>query len=261
MKIDDVRRFALLLVLTILCAAAVLFSGGILRTLAAVLLVFVLPGYTILAAWFPEQRTLASTWVLFSIMVSAAVTGLGGLLLHFTLGLNTSSWVVWLTTIIVIHSGIAFVRQYKGLPNYERGIPGFHWGQIALIVVGMIVVFGAIAVARQGILAQSRASFTQLWIVPDEVEPELRVRIGVRNLENEAMAYRLVVITGSEPISEQNLMIETGQVWEGWLPVDANTAQPIRVNLYRLDRPQEIYRSVTQWTYPPGIEGDADITR
>lgn len=252
MKIDDVRRFALLLVLTILCAAAVLLSGGILRTLAAVLLVFVLPGYTILAAWFPERRSLASTLILFTIMVSAAVTGLGGLLLHFTLGLNTGSWTILLSTIIVIHSGIAFVRQSKGFPNYEQKIPGFHWGQVTLIVVAVIVVFSAIAVARQGMLAQSRASFTQLWIVPDEVE--LRVRIGVRNLENEDMVYRLVVITGSEPISEQNLMIEAGQVWEGWLPVDANTTQPIRANLYRLDRPQEIYRSVTRWTYPPGID-------
>ena len=44
-----------LLLLTVLAVAAIFETSGVLRSLASVLLVFVLPGRAFLAAWFPKR--------------------------------------------------------------------------------------------------------------------------------------------------------------------------------------------------------------
>ncbi len=249
MQLDNTRRFLILLLLTVLSTAAISFGGGILRTAAALLMIFALPGYAVLAAWFPDRIDNPANRVLFTIILSATLTGLGGLVLHFTLGIQSVTWVLWLAALTIIHGGIAFVRGARRRLTFSDTDPfePLNGKQIVVIGAAVLIAFGAINIARTGVIEQPRPGFTQLWLLQDAADPENRVRIGIHNQENAHLVYRLVLSAGSVPITDEEVIIEAGQTWESWLPISADTMQPIRADLYRLDQPNHVYRSAEVW--------------
>lgn len=121
------RHFDLILVLG-LADIAVLgpllgWNAGPLRIICGLLLVILLPGYTVMRAVFPTGSLGASERVFLSIGLSLAITSLGGLILNATWwGLREWSFLLVLAGITVGASVIAALRlcNCSGIANLNK---------------------------------------------------------------------------------------------------------------------------------------------
>lgn len=235
-----------LLALSIAAAAIVFEDAGILRTLMATLLIFVLPGFSTLMAWFPDRAAKAPDNILLSIALSLAITGIGGIVLNFLPGgLQAQTWALWLSGITVFNAGAVLLRDIRKGDTFTIGNElAFRFPQIILLVLAGALVFGALAVARTGVIEQPRPSFTQLWLLEDTETNTMR--LGLRNEEHEPLTYWLVVEQDGLPLQTYyDLQVGMGEVWETTIPLPANSAAPVEANLYLADAPQDVYRHVS----------------
>jgi uncharacterized membrane protein len=239
------------LALTLFAVAAIFGANGILRSLMAVLLVFVLPGRTLLAAWFPRRLAEAPGNILLTIILSIALTVMGGLLLNLLpSGLEAQTWALWLGGITLVNGVIALLRTAR--PSDQPvpiATPALRPGQALMIALASLMLVGAISLARGGVLSQPRPGFTQLWILP-AAEPE-GIQVGVQNEEGMPLTYWLVIRQGETPVQAYyDVEVETGGTWNITVPLSPDmwsVGQPIDAQLYRADQPDNVYRSVTLW--------------
>src|SRR5262245_6072946 len=92
----------ILIIFLTLVAAAVILSGAqnVIRVMFALPLVFIYPGYTVVAAMFSQSAFRFETHLVFAIALSIALTVLTGLALNFTpWGLQTVTWLLVLMAI------------------------------------------------------------------------------------------------------------------------------------------------------------------
>jgi hypothetical protein len=219
------------------------------RAILALPLVLFAPGYAIAAAAFPAGRLGAAERLLFSLGASLAVGALAGLLLHWTtLGLRPAAWAVTLGNITLVASLIALVRRWRQpagdpaprAPNLTA-VPG------ALLGLAVLLVAGALLIARAGALQQRETGFTQLWVLPDSAAKEESVRLGVSNREPGQIGYRLLVTASGTIIgSWSRITLGPDEQWETTvvLPTAQPTAATVEAVLYRLDAPETAYRRV-----------------
>jgi len=242
---------SLFLTITVLAVAAALETTGLPRVFASALLVFVLPGRAILAAWFPHRLADAPGSFLLVGLMSIAATATGGLLLNLLpQGLQPQTWALWLGGITIFNGAVALLLSIRErAPSSGWQGLAIHPGQVLTILLAGVIVAGALLVARGGALDQPRPGFTQFWMVPGETPAS--VQIGVKNEEGEAVPYRLVVLQGKTTIqTSYEELLGSGASWTAIisLPADAGTtSQPIEAQLYRIDKPDSVYRNVTLW--------------
>lgn len=244
------------LALTAFTVAAIFETGGLVRGLMSVLLVFVLPGRALLAAWFPHRLAQTPENILLTIIASIAVTTIGGLLLNLLpVGLVTQTWVMWLGGVAAINTVIALLRALRAPGEVAAGNAAIlRPAQALLMVAAVVIVVGGMVVARGGALSQPRAGFTQLWMLPASTADA--ISIGVRNEEGVPVTYRLVVRQGEATIQDRDaILIEPAQSWSLTVPLPLETLGaelPIEARLYRTDQPNSVYRSVTLWLAETG---------
>src|SRR5262249_28650800 len=140
------------------------------RVLFAIGLVFVFPGYTIVAAMFSHHPFRMETHIVFAIALSVAIAVMSGLLLHFTpWGLQPTSWLIMLAFITLFACAMGIIRRSFS-PWFTSVYFQFHvnWFQAALSGLAVVLTAAAIMVARNGVLNQPNNNFTQLWMLPPE---------------------------------------------------------------------------------------------
>ncbi len=244
----------LIIVLTAVTIFLIYYGYGnpVSRTLLALPLVLFLPGYTALAAINPRTTLRRPEFILLSIGMSLAVTGLLGLLLNWTSsGLQTQSWSVALGgfTLIACLIGLTRRREILLVPSSPFSI-GLDWTQQMLVGLAVVIAAAAFIIARQGALQQPTIPFTQLWLFPpDEARPH-SVRLGIHNQESATLTYRLKLVNDDQVIQEWDPVdLKSGEKWEVTveLPEQINAAQPLEALLYRQDSPGVIYRQVLVW--------------
>ena len=222
---------------------------GSARALVALPLVLFVPGYALVAAAFPAGRLGTIERLLFSLGASLAVAALAGLLLHWTaLGLRPAAWAVALGNITLVASLIALVRRWRQ-PAGDTGqrSAGMTLAQGGLLGLAVLLVAGAVVIARDGAIQQRATGFTQLWVLPDSAAQADSVRLGVSNREPGEIGYRMLVTASGTIIgSWPRITLGPGEQWEATLALP--TAQPaaatVEVLLYRLDVPETAYRRV-----------------
>lgn len=251
MKIRRPVLEILLLALTEIAFAAIFVGSGLPRTLAAGLLMFVLPGCAILAAWFPRLLANAPANILFTVTLSLAAAAIGGLVLNFLpVGLTAQTWALWLGGIALLNTLLAALRDFRARNN-ELVVSGlsFRLGQVLLFVLAGTLVYSAVSLARTGAIEEPRPGFTQLWMI--QTGSDSAAQLGFRNEENRPVTYWLVVQRGGTPIQAYyDLSLDSGATWETTLelmPNDTESQQPFVALLYQADQPQRVYRSVTLW--------------
>ena len=139
------------------------------RALVALPLVLFAPGYALVAAAFPASRLGTIERLLFSLGASLAVAGLAGLLLHWTaLGLRPAAWAVALGNLTLVASLIALVRRWRqpASDTVQRSA-GMTLAEGGLLGLALLLVAGALLIARDGAIQQRATGFTQLWVLPD----------------------------------------------------------------------------------------------
>lgn len=232
-------------------------SSGLPRTVAALLLVYFLPGWSILAAWLPDSLDRPLTRLLFSVFLSAAMTAIGGLILNNTSGgLQASSWTRWLGSITLLHLSIAFVRlvlyprtirTVPLMPSLSFNRPGRIFAFSLWVLAGTAALFvtaGALTFARASAQNAPSEGFTQLWALPTDMPHQISV--GVQNEEGHSIDYRLVI--SRYPLSGPfAIVLNDGESWETTINLVPSANAPIEISLYRLDQPGTPYRSVQVW--------------
>jgi hypothetical protein len=244
----------IVIALAVAAGVVVLLDGpALLRSLLTLPLVFFLPGYALLAALFPADELETPARLLMGVALSLALVAVGGLVLHFSgLGLQSTSWLFVLVGISGAGCGVAWVRR-RSLPV---GLAGFH--PVGLTPVQLLLVAGAlglavaaVGIARSGVLAQPRAGFSELWMMPASSAPtrDPSVKIGVTNQEGMAVRYGLVILDQDDRVLTSWDVIDLGPGghWQTTyaLPSTIPPLERVEARLYRADAPDSVYRRVS----------------
>lgn len=233
--------------LNVLWALLPFHSIPVIGIILALPLVLVLPGYTLTEALFTTRSLNASERFVFGLGLSLAITVLGGFVLNLLPGgLQPTSWAVLLGLFIGVFALVAAYRRQRAVVNALRPLrfrltiyQGLLFA-LATIVVILSVLF-SVASAEQ----QRYPGFTQFWMLP--AGQSCAVRLGVHSFEATPAAYRVTMtINTTQTNTWSSVMLAPQAEWEQLVPVPLGSAQHVSVEaqLYRLDKPQTLYRKV-----------------
>lgn len=247
------HRLSNLVVVVVIAAisgAMVLLLPGTqtVRLVAALPLLFFLPGYAITAALFPKRSLGIPEQVLLSVGVSMAVVIVGSFILHWTpWGLQARSWVGLLFSVILAASLLAAKRWQKtgpvtGTPlNFTLDIR-----QGLLLGLAALVIAAAVVLARTPLPPQGVQGYTQLWILPASDGNPDTMRVGISSMEFTPTEYSLRVLLDGEVVQEwSTIQLQPGEKWETNAILPESSTGKVEAVLYRLDAPNDIYRRVT----------------
>ncbi|MDQ2787901.1 MAG: DUF1616 domain-containing protein [Chloroflexota bacterium] len=247
-----VRKQIDLIIVLVLAAAGVTAACTDLHAMAirgplAVLLIAVLPGYTILRAVRLQDAGFPAR-VLLILGISVALTGLGGFVLNETpWGLQARSWAVLLGGVTAIAAIIALVRRDNRAPIRPRARPAPHahlWKarHTILLVMALCVVTSAATVAYLGASHQPRNGFTQLWMTPEPSAGPTALRLGIDSEELTATQYRLDLSIEGQVVQEWSVpTLKPHDQWQT-IVIVPNGSGTVEATLYRADAPNQVYR-------------------
>ena len=243
----------------------------IIGIMLAVPLVFVLPGYTLTQVLFRkrspdpltdtaknlilqprlkiDQPVSAVDYIIFSLGLSLAIDVVMGFILNvFPMGLQLQSWTISLGLLTTVFALLATYRRRGDRVKYQRRsrprITIYEY-----IVLGLAIVEAFVAVWFSAIRpSQPQPSFTQFWMLPStQANNSCAVQIGVRSYETTSVTYRIMVMAnGAQLTSWPSFILGTQQEWDRSVSVTPAATGSIFVDarLYRLDKPETIYREV-----------------
>lgn len=246
----------LLIALATIVAAAILWLDpqiGFIRPLLSLFLIVIL-GHTTLLSWGTGLRLRGAVWGLMTIILGIAIVTMGGIILNFTpWGLQLHSWIAFIAGITLIQVLIALIRrpaESTTVPN--TSIRSWHFEikpmQFVMLLLAVAITGASVMVARTGVLGQPKTTFSQLWMIANA---DNQINLGIKNEEQQAVSYRLVVQQGSTVIYEYpSLLLQANETWQGVLDIDEErvvTEIPVEAVLYRADEPNQAYRTVSLW--------------
>ncbi len=224
-------------------------STLVVRLVAALPLLFLLPGYAITSALFPKRSLGIPEQLLFSVGISIAVVIVGGFALHWTpWGLQAGSWVALLFSVTLVASLVADTRWQRTAPI--SGMPlnfALDSRQGLLLGLAALVITAAIVLARTPLPPQAIQGYTQLWILPASDKDPGAVRVGISSMEFTPTEYRLQIMVDDQVLQEwPTLQLGPGEDWETsvLLPKNSSHTRIVKALLYRQDDPSVVYRRV-----------------
>ncbi len=266
--------------LTILYAFLPVYHNTIVGTILAIPLIFVLPGYAMTEVLFRQQQTIPawgrfgstdtllkrrtltnSDRFILSLSLSIVVDiGSGFILNLLPIGLHAVSWAVFLsllTIVLVLLALLLRLHKYQTERSAQPSVQaseqvsrtervnfralGLFW--LALVVALFSLLYSAFSADQQ-----PRAGFTQLSIVPPtQSEQQCVVQLSVRSFEATSVSYRLnLSVNGKTAQIWASIVLAPHQQWNQAVQVVLNPQEDayVKAELYRLDRPETVYRSV-----------------
>lgn len=223
------------------------------RTVFALPLCFVLPGYGVVAAVFGSRRPHGAQLLMLVLALSFATLVLGSLVLDLPHGLRAGPWTALLAGIALAAYAIAWRRRdplEAAVPSVARLRPGA--GNVLLLGFACVAVVSALVLSQVPLSASHAVGYTELWMTGPEKSSQLR--IGVLSAEQHVTAYRLEVRIASMAPTIIDLTLNPAQQEEFALPVPSSVAgrQPeAQALLYKVGAPG-VYRSATA-RLPPDI--------
>jgi Protein of unknown function (DUF1616) len=198
-------------------------AGTVLRTLAGLPLVLILPGYALSPLIVPSRPPSLGPLLWRSMWVaglSLAVTVLGGLLLNLTPpGLTRVTWTISLSAVTLLALAVsAWLRRRPSSQDrsaQERAIPRTRPG--TRIAAGYAAAALAISGTAVGLAIASAGwrhspGFAQLWLVPARNTPD--ASLGVRSGYSDAETFHLVVRSGLDAVLSWDFTLGSGQTWQ-----------------------------------------------
>ncbi len=213
-------------------------------------LVFVLPGYTLTEALFRKRLLETSHHLVLSIGLSLAIDILGGLILNLLpIGLKGISWAVLLGLLTTIFSLlVGYLRRRTPmngvrLPRLRLTLyEGVLFG-LAAIVIALSILYDATGLAQE-----PHPGFTQLWMLPAaQSGKSCAVQLGVRSFESTSVTYRITMtMNGTQVTTWPAVVLAPQGEWDRLVPILPTAADAVSIEgrLYRLDKPQAVYREV-----------------
>jgi uncharacterized membrane protein len=244
--------FDLALILIFNAAAVIIFFVPVegitpARSITGLALIFFIPGYALLTAFFPRKADITHVErVAFSLVLSIIIVGGTSLLASYTsLGLRAAPVVAVVSIFVLVTTISAYVRR-RSLPVEERfavSVPrisgvnrALPWGKLdgklekTLAIVLVLVSLVALTATIYLVAAPTGGeAYTAFYILgPDgkaqDYPSQFRlgeaksVIVGVSNHEQRAMDYTLVTTlngnASSSTLSAENLHLANDETWE-----------------------------------------------
>lgn len=232
-----------------------------LRLLLGLPLALLLPGYALTAALFPHSTLPGADRALYTLGLNLCATILSGFALHASpWGLVPAGWAVILAWVTLAGCVVAFARRQllpapaeaatPAVSGEQKSAYGLSLGQGLLFGLALLVVVGAVGLARAEAQQRPAADVLQLWMLPDTRDDVAAVRVGVTSVGPAAGVFRLQVMRGGHLIHEwPTVTITPGAHWEEHLSLAGR--QPgqgaFEARLSRADEPHTVVRQVTLW--------------
>jgi uncharacterized membrane protein len=220
---------------------AFLGGDGWLKAVLLLPMVLVLPGYALTAAFFPPGSIPAAERAVYTVMLSIAVTGVGGMLVEVFVGLEPRSWAALLFLATLSASWLAQRRRRHGASEpASTQIEVGRLNPLSLLLLAAAVGLAAVSLstaigdAREG---RDDAHFVGLWALPHK-SPGTggagAVSIGVLNHEGRPVSFRLRVTREGNTLVNRPLRLGRGREWSMLLRVSpAPAPSPLLVTLLR----------------------------
>jgi hypothetical protein len=230
----------------------------LLRTLLALVVVVIGPGYLLVLALYPRAGPRDGERIALAIGCSLAVTVIVGLLLGLSgagfSGTNLN-WSLGATSAVV--AVLALVRAPRGgsrrpsrstILRSARRASAIALPWLVLSALGVV----ALAIARHSAKSVARRSgFAQFWLVPDGTGAKL----GVASFEQHQMRFSIVVNDGHTPIASSKITLAPSATYtmEVAVPSSPRHRERITASLFMAGSPSP-YRTVS-WSPPTAAGG------
>lgn len=236
-------------------AATLLALAGdltLLRLLASLPLLFVLPGYALTAACFPRHEFGWAERAASALALSLISAILGGLLLNLTpWGLQASSWV-GLTLALTLGGCAVAAWRRRG---YERAQDwpaiGLRAEQLVVLALAGILVGWAVTMAVSEGQRTPAPDYVHLWVLPDPTRPSQAMQVGITGRgEDVPAAFRLQLKRGNYLLREWDRVgLDASGAWQTTVELRDLQAGSgaLEALLYRIDAPDTVYRRVAHW--------------
>lgn len=190
-----------------------------------------------------------SDQLVLSLGLSLAVDVLVGYTLNmFPPGLQAQSWVLSLGLFTILCALLAvFLRRKNSVQISGMRGPRITISQGVLVGLAILITTTAIwfALIRPG---EPPSSFTQLWMIPaNQANKSCAVSIGVQNFEVTPLTYRVVVlVNGAQTNTWSSIVLTPRKEWVQSVLLIPKLAHSmfIEAQLYRVDKPDTVYRTV-----------------
>jgi uncharacterized membrane protein len=243
-RFRDLRTIAI--AAPVLALVALLIPFNPIRVVVAAPLLFVGPGYAIVAAAFARRDLDWRFFGLLSVAMSVVVLVLGTLLLTLLPGgINAVSWAVLLVAVTLIACLVAARRRPAANQGPQWPRPEVSGRGVVLITAGAAFAAAAVIIAMATLPASKALGFTQLWIVPQGAAAARQFEVGVASDEQTRVNYVLEVeLPNTAPTSEEFTLVPGA---ERLKTLDAGAVEPgvIRVRLKLRNDPETVYRRVS----------------
>jgi len=209
-----------------------------------ILMVLVLPGYSIIKGLLPQLDW--PSVLLLSLGISISVDIIGALFLNYILyrGLQPTTWAVWLSSITLLGCLSAALSRSSQSQELQVSLPSVNWKNVLSFFLAGSIIIAAIFIAREE-SDRIDSTFTQLWALPVTNETAYSVQVGIHNFEGRVEHYDLYVESQGLRIAEwPEIVLSAGEDWTVSVPLAEKPVQPVRVLLYKVKSPNEIYRVV-----------------
>jgi uncharacterized membrane protein len=234
--------------IVLLLALALIYMAP--RWLFALLLVLILPGFTLTAVLFPRHKLDLPEHMLLVVSSSIAICVAGGFLLYkLEWGFQTEMWLLLLLGFSLLAAIGAWLRNGRPMavrrPDWTAAV-GFTLNQTLLLGMAFVIVAMAIAVARVPAASAGLQGYTQLWISPCPTT-DSKALLGIGSNEFAATTYRLEIQQAEQILAEWPAITlqpkeETTLIID--LPRLRVYGQPIEALLYKTETPETVYRRV-----------------
>jgi uncharacterized membrane protein len=242
-------------------AIAIIVPWEVVRILATLPLALFLPGYAIAAAAFAGHPINRPQKLMLCLACSLAVLALGGILLTYLPGgIRTVSWALLLLLVVVAACRAAALRRPRASGTW-RGhglrLTGIRRIDVAFGAVAVAAAAAALILAYTPLPAGKAAGYTALWMLPGHGRQSGQIQVGVDSSEHRSREYRLEVAAGKGGSRRFTFALGPGEERAYSLPLRLPSGKPERVeaSLFRLSRPNHLYRRVVLWLPEPGRGG------
>ena len=263
--------------LSLLLVPVVIFSSGILRIGLGLLFALFFPGYTLIAALFPNKGAMTDMERVFlSFGLSIAVVPLIGLALNYTpFGIRLESVLLSVLGFILAMAGLALYRRRRLLSeerfevNFKAGLLHLALGwrgqgrlDRVLTVVLVLTIAGAIGTLVYAIQTPKVGErFTEFKILGPGgkmedylrevvLESKIGVIMEITNQEHEPAVYYLEIeIDGQDLEKVGPIALEHGEEWQQevvFTPIRSGLDQKVEFQLYR-GQASEPYHVLHLW--------------
>ena len=193
------------------------------------------------------QQINAADQIVLSLGLSMAIDVVVGFALNILpIGLQGLSWTLSLGIITTVFAlFVMFLRRKVTSRGARKSGPRIRIFEYILFALAIFVTI--VAVWFSSIRPPDpQTSFTQFWLFSTK-NNSCGIQIGVQSFETTSVTYRILITNnGAKIASWSSIVLSPQQKWEQSISLKSETVDTmyIEAQLYRVDKPETVYREV-----------------